>query len=165
MSIFNRIILFTSLLLSTYFIKGQQYGNEWINYNQNYFHFSITQTGVHRLYHNEINNALNQQGIDLNQITHSQFQIYGREQEVSLLINDANNNGYLDSNEYIEFYAEKNDGWLDKNVYDSLHHMPDSYFSLFNDTIKYYFTWNNAFSNKRTSIETDTNYSIYTSNS
>ena len=152
-------------MLFTYFIKGQQYGNEWINYNQNYFHFSITQTGVHRLYHNEINNVLNQQGIDLNQITHSQFQIYGREQEVSLLINDANNNGYLDTNEYIEFYAEKNDGWLDENVYDSLHHMPDSYFSLFNDTIKYYFTWNNAFSNKRTSIETDTNYSTYTSNS
>ena len=63
--------------------------------------------------------------------------------------------------EYIEFYAEKNDGWLDTLVYDSIHFMPDKYYSLFNDTIRYYFSWNSNSNNKRTIVEVDTNYSIY----
>ena len=60
--------------------------------------------------------------------------------EISILIKDPNNNGVLDQNEYIEFYGEKNDGWLDELVYDSINHIPDKYYSLFNDTIRYYFT-------------------------
>ena len=142
---------------------GQEYGNEWINYNQQYFHFPIVNNGVHRIYFNTLNNALNNQGIDLSQINHSQFQIFGKQKEVSILVNDQNNNNFLDQNEYIEFYAEKNDGWLDELVYDSTHHIPDKYFSLFNDTIRYYFTWNNGFNNKRTLTETDVNYELYSS--
>ena len=39
--------------------------------------------------------------------------------------------------------------------------MPDAYYSLFNDTINYFLTWNNSFNNKRTLNETDINYSNY----
>ena len=129
----NKIFLFAFLLLSSLFSNGQQYGNEWINYNQQYFHFPIVETGVHRIYYSTIYNALIQQGIDISQINHSRFQLFGKEKEVSVLVNDQNNNGILDPNEFIEFYAKKNDGWLDNLVYDSIQNIPDSYFSLFND--------------------------------
>ena len=154
-------IIFLKLFLSTIITNGQEYGNEWINYDQQYFHFPVITSGVHRIYFNTINNILNEQGVDLSQINHTQFQIFGKQKEVSLLVNDANNNNFLDENEYIEFYAERNDGWLDDLVYDSTHHIPDKYFSLFNDTIRYYFSWNNGFNNKRTLIETDINYDSY----
>lgn len=141
--------------------KGQQYGNEWIDYDQKYFHFPVFNTGVHRIYFNTIDSIFNLNGIDLSQINHSQFQIFGREKEVSILINDINNNNILDQNEYVEFYAEKNDGWLDELVYDSAQNITDKYFSLFNDTINYYFTWNNGFNNLRTIIETDIEFDQY----
>jgi hypothetical protein len=161
LSVLKKTHLILILILSTSTFVSQQYGNEWIKYNQQYFHFPIVQTGVHRIYYNTINNVLNQQGIDISQINHTQFQIFGREKEVSILVNDINNNNLLDQNEYVEFYAEKNDGWLDDLVYDSSNHIPDKFFSLFNDTISYYFTWNNAFNNKRTLIESDINYNNY----
>ena len=163
MKAYNKIFLFAFLLLTSLLFKGQQYGNEWINYNQQYFHFPIVETGVHRIYYSTINNTLIQQGIDISQINHSSFQLFGKEKEVSVLVNDPNNNGILDPNEFIEFYAEKNDGWLDELVYDSIQNIPDSYFSLFNDTIRYYFTWNNSFNNKRTLVETDVNFTNYNS--
>lgn len=160
---FKKNILFAFLTFISLISNGQQYGNEWINFNQQYFQFSVVQTGIHRINYTTLYNSLNQQGVDLNQINHSQFQIFGREKEVSILVNDINNNNILDQNEYIEFYAEKNDGWLDELVYDSTSHIPDRYFSLFNDTIRYYFTWNNGFNNKRTLLETDVNFSNYNS--
>jgi len=140
---------------------SQSFGNEWINYNQQYFHFPIVQTGLYRLDFETINNHLINLGVSINNIPHNNFQVFGKEKEVSLLIKDNNNNGFLDSLEYIEFYAEKNDGWLDSLVYDSTHFMPDNYYSLFNDTIRYYFSWNNSSNNKRTILEIDTNYNVY----
>ena len=41
--------------------------------------------------------------------------------------------------------------------------MPDEYYSLFNDTIHYYLTWNNNFNNKRTIDESDINFNNYNS--
>tara|TARA_B110000285_G_scaffold186428_1_gene211783 strand:+ start:8415 stop:13628 length:5214 start_codon:yes stop_codon:yes gene_type:complete len=140
---------------------SQSFGNEWINYNQQYFHFPIVKTGIYRLDFETINNHLINLGVNINNIPHSSFQVFGKEKEVSLLVKDNNNNGFLDSLEYIEFYAEKNDGWLDSLVYDSAHFLPDKYYSLFNDTIRYYFSWNNSSNNKRTIIETDTNYNVF----
>ena len=162
MRILKKIIFF-KLFLLTIIINGQEYGNEWINYNQQYFHFPVVKTGVHRIYYSTINDILSEQGVDLSQINHTQFQIFGKQKEISLLVNDINNNNILDGNEYIEFYAGKNDGWLDELVYDSVNHIPDKFFSLFNDTIRYYFSWNNGFNNKRTLLETDVNYDNYSS--
>ena len=75
MRILKKIIFF-KLFLSTIIINGQEYGNEWINYDQQYFCFPVLKNGVHRIYYNTINDILYQQGIDLSQINHSQFQIF-----------------------------------------------------------------------------------------
>ena len=107
---------------------SQSLGNEWINYNQQYFHFPIFETGIYRLDFETINNHLINLGVSINNIPHNNFQVFGKEKEVSLLVKDNNNNGFLDPLEYIEFYAEKNDGWLDSLVYDSSHFMPDEYY-------------------------------------
>ncbi len=157
----KKIVFLLFFLLFHLSSFSQTAGNEWINYNQQYFHFPIAETGIYRIDFETINNHLINLGVSINNIPHDNFQVFGKEKEVSLLVKDNNNNGFLDSLEYIEFYAEKNDGWLDSLVYDSAHFMPDHYYSLFNDTIRYYFSWNNSSNNKRTIIEIDTNYNFY----
>ena len=144
--------------------KAQQYGNEWINYGQQYLYFPVVQTGVHQINFSTLQTSLNSLGVNLNQINHDQFQIFGKEKELSLKIYDQNNNGIIDSSDHIEFYATKNDGWIDHLAYDTITNMPDEYYSLFNDTIQYYLTWNNNFNNKRTIDESDINFNNYNSN-
>ena len=138
----KKFIFLFSFIIFHFNFFSQTFGNEWINYTQQYFHFPVSNTGLHRLEFNVLDNYLTNYGINIDAIPHDNFQVYGKENEISLLINDQNNNGYLDQQDYIEFYAEKNNGWLDSLVYDSSRYLPDEYYSLFNDTIRYYFSWN-----------------------
>lgn len=154
------IITLVSVFTQSNNMLAQTFGNEWINYNQKYYNFKITQTGIQRIGYNELNNALLSTGDDINSINTSKFQIFGREKEISLFINDGGD-GQLNSGDYIEFYAEKNDGWLDSLLFDDPTFIGDSYYSLINDTINYFFTWNNSTSNKRVLLETDVAYSSY----
>ena len=161
MKCFKQFISFFILILLQFNFYSQNFGNEWINYNQQYFNFQIVKTGVHRIDFNTLNNHLTNIGVNISSIPHDNFQVFGKEKEVSLLIKDSNNNGFLDNSDYIEFYAEKNDGWLDSLVYDSTRFMPDDFYSLFNDTIHYYFSWNTTSNNKRIILETDSNFNSY----
>jgi len=157
----RKIIFFFLYVLILLNFNSQSLGNEWINFNQKYFHFPISNSGIHRIEFTTLNSYLNNYGVDISTIQHDNFQLFGKEKEVSILVKDYDNNGFLNQQDYIEFYAEKNDGWLDTLVYDSASFIPDKYYSLFNDTIRYYFTWNNSINNKRTVVETDTNFSNY----
>ncbi|MDC1403478.1 hypothetical protein N8328_03640 [Crocinitomicaceae bacterium] len=60
------------------------------------------------------------------------------------------------------FYTERNDGWLDSTLYPDPDKIANQKYSLYNDTIYYFFTWNNLTNNKRFAAETDTNFSTYT---
>ena len=150
------------LLLLVNVSKAQTYGNEWIEYSQQYFHFPIYNTGIHRINYADLNTSLSNNGVLISNINTDNFQIFGRESQVSIAVIDGGDNT-LDPGDYIEFYAEKNDGWIDGKLYDSPQEQPDQYYSLFNDTLQYYFTWNNSGNNNRILQETDANYSAYTS--
>ena len=75
---------------------SQSLGNEWINYNQQYFHFPIVETGIYRLDFETISNHLINSGVSISNIPHNNFQVFGKEKEVSLLVKDNNNNGFLE---------------------------------------------------------------------
>ena len=100
------------LLINNLFLFGQQYGNEWINYSQAYFHFPINQTGIHRIDYSSIKTALFSIGTNIANIPSADFQVFGREKEVPLYVEDGGD-GFLNSGDFIEFYAEGNDSWLD----------------------------------------------------
>ena len=104
----------------------KEFGNEWINHSQQYFQMPIHKSGIHRLDYTVIKTALFNVGLNVSTIPSHQFQVFGREQEVPLYVFD-NNDGFLNSGDFIEFYAEANDGWLDSLVYDSANHIPDKY--------------------------------------
>lgn len=136
---------------------AQIYGNEWINYSQRYYSFPVVQTGLKRINYDDLNNA----GIPLNTFSHQNIQLFGREKEVPIWI-ETNGDNTFDSGDYILFYAEKNDGWLDSTLYTNPSTAANPAVSLFNDTIHYFFTWNNQTNNLRFVNELGDDFANYT---
>ena len=151
------IILF---LIPSFFSFSQQNGNEWIDFSQQYFKIPIYKTGIHRLDYLTIKTTLFNVGINVSSIPANDFQIFGREKEIPLYVEDGND-GFLNSDDYIEFYAQKNDSWLDSLVYESSDYVPDPYYSLFNDTIRYYLTWTSQTNGLRMQEETAVNFNSF----
>lgn len=146
-------LLFILLTFSLSPAFSQIYGNEWIDYSQSYYSFKVSKTGVHKLDYNALVNA----GIPTSLFTSENIQVFGRQKEIPIHIVDGGDNS-MDTTDYILFYAEKNDGWLDSTLYDDPTTIGNPSYSLYNDTIQYFFTWNNQTNNLRFIIENDINY-------
>ncbi|MFH0892911.1 MAG: C25 family cysteine peptidase [Bacteroidota bacterium] len=136
------------------------YGNEWINPNQYYFKLSIYEEGIYRLGFNQLNAA----GV----LTYNpnldprQLQLFCKGIEQPLYVYDLNHNNIFESNDFVEFYANHNDGWFDAEVYDVPQSQTNSNYSLYNDTATCFLTWNTSLTNKRFSQFSNTNFSAHT---
>jgi len=155
---FKHYIALLLLLLGSYISYSQTYGNEWITYNQQYYSFKIVNSGIHKLDYATLASA----GVPIGTIQSQDIQIFGREKEVPLYIMDNGDNS-VDPGDFILFYAERNDGWLDSTIYLDPETIGNPAYSLYNDTIEYFFSWNSSTSNLRYTIETDVNFANYSS--
>lgn len=145
------------ILLVSSFAWTQPYGNEWINYNQQYFKIPIVEKGVYRISYQALVNA----GFPVQTVQSQQIQLFGKEREVALYIEDGGDNA-VNPGDYIEFFAEGNDGWIDSLLYDEPEHIGNPGYSLYNDTLYYFLTWKTSGQGKRFLVENDINYSLYT---
>ncbi len=149
------LILFLSITVS---ISAQNFGNEWINYNQSYYKFPIVESGIYRISYSQLINA----GIPIQSINSPKnFQIFGRGEELAIYVNNEQS-GVFSPSDYIEFYAQKNDGWYDSALFKSASNQANTEYSFFTDTAFYYFTWNSLVTNNRLTVSNDVNYSSYT---
>lgn len=155
-NLFAFLVFFTTISISET-TKAQVYGNEWINYSQKYYAFKISQSGIHKLDHSTLVSA----GVPISLFTSANVQIFGREEEIAIHIEDGGDN-QINSGDFILFYAEKNDGWLDTSLYENPDDLGNPKYSLYNDSIEYFFTWNNQTNNKRFAIENDQAINNYT---
>lgn len=153
----KRLLSIYLFLLIGFSNNAQTYGNEWINYSQKYYSIKIVNTGIHRLNYADLLNA----SIPVDVISHENLQLFGREKEVPLWI-ETNGDSSFDPGDYILFYADKNDGWIDSLLYIEADKIGNPKYSLFNDTIRYFISWNNLTTNLRFNLESDLNYSAYT---
>ena len=140
LNIFNLLLLY---LLSTMSVFGQMYdgtfGNEWINHSQSYYKIKITQDGVYSINKQTIQNHIP----TIQQVTPQNLQLYYMGEEVPIYVSIVN--GQIEG---ISFYAEKNRGQLDVNLYrDQSHHFNPEY-SLISDTSTYFLTWSTTPSQK-----------------
>ncbi|PWH86015.1 putative type IX secretion system sortase PorU2 [Brumimicrobium oceani] len=151
-----RILLgLLSFFMTFSVVWAQPYGNEWIDYGQKYYKFGVTETGIHRISYQTLINA----GVPINTIAANKLQVFGKQKELPLHIQDNGDNA-INVGDYIEFYAEKNDGWLDSTLYDTPSDIGNPAYSLYSDTLYYFLTWTTA-SAKRFINETDVNFSVY----
>lgn len=137
-SIASLFVLFSSLLTI-----AQPYGHEWIDFNNPNptFKFPIVSEGLYRIDQVTMSTALQQQGLSLANVDPRDIQVFARGEQIPVYI-EGESDGSFDANDFIELYAYGNDGWLDTRLYADPSHQPNKYYSLFNDTIHYYITWN-----------------------
>ncbi|HOH83011.1 MAG TPA: C25 family cysteine peptidase [Bacteroidales bacterium] len=135
---------------------AQPYGNEWINYSQSYYKVYIHENGVYRIDYN----TLLSNGFPLGSVNPRNIQVFNKGIEQYIYIKGENDN-IFNPGDYIEFYAEKNDGTLDTPLYKNPEGQANKAYSLFSDSSVYFITWNNSFSNRRLQSDNDVNFSSY----
>jgi hypothetical protein len=96
----------------------------------------------------------------LNIVKPNNMQIFGKEKEIPLFMVDGGDNSF-DSGDYFLFYAERNDGWLDSTLYTNPTEIGNPNYSLYNDTLTYFFTWNSLNTNSRYANENDGNFGAH----
>ncbi|MFH1320028.1 MAG: C25 family cysteine peptidase [Bacteroidota bacterium] len=153
------LVLFSFILLfgiEFHHASAQQFSNDWINYSRQYYKFKIIEDGIYRIDSITLANA----GINLSAIDPRNFQIIGRGDSLYIHV-EGEGNGVFNSTDFIEFYAKKNDGWLDTALYNDHSWQANHNYSLFNDTAVYYLTWINSNSLMRMIPETAINFGNY----
>jgi len=151
---------FFIFLISLFLFENaiSQNTNSWINYSQKYYKFNIRTDGLYHI----SPTTLQQAGVDLANIHPKQIQIFGRGKELPIYIaNENDTDGVFNNNDFIEFYALKNDSWFDSLAYETPNNITNPVISLFNDTATYYFTWSLDTNNERLIDVNDTNFSSY----
>src|SRR4030095_5189891 len=95
-----------TLILFFHQAQAQYYGNEWINYSQDYFKFKIVNDDFYRISYQALVNS----GIPVSTISGSNLQIFNKGHEIPIYVTTS---GILGTGDYIEFYAVHNDGEWD----------------------------------------------------
>ncbi|MBU3676709.1 MAG: hypothetical protein FGM54_05955, partial [Chitinophagaceae bacterium] len=126
------VFLLGSLALS---VQGQVYGNEWIHYNQSYYKFRVFKDSVYR-----INiAALHALGMPTT-VSGDQLQLLREGEEVPLFVS---NNGVLNPNDYIEFWAYRADGKPNRPLYKNPADQSNPYTHILSDSAYYFLTFDN----------------------
>jgi hypothetical protein len=131
-------VMMLALCLHSPFSFAQS-GNEWIQYNQQYWKVPVWQDGLTRIPYESLVSA----GFPASTTNTNFIQLYSREKQIRVTIADGNDNA-LDPGDYIEFLGRKNDGWLDSLTYDDPDHVANPFYSLFNDTAYVFLTIGNS---------------------
>jgi len=116
-------------------VAQKKYGYEWIKTNQPYYKFKIISDGVYFI----DSLFLVQNGLNLNGIDPKRIQIFRNGIEIPLFI-QGENDGVLNANDHIEFYASHNDGKLDSLLYLQSQFQPHQWRSMITDTAVYFLT-------------------------
>ena len=157
MKIWKSIAVFVFVVVQ--FTSFAQYNNDWIDYGQKYLKFRVVKTNLHQISYNTLNTALTALGETIPDPRN--IQIFGRGKEVYLHI-EGEADGVFDAADYIEFYAQHNDGLLDSALYNISTDQLNPYYSLISDTATYFLTWNSSTNNKRYQTINSFDFSSYT---
>ncbi|MTI30492.1 C25 family cysteine peptidase, partial [Xanthovirga aplysinae] len=142
--IFRNSLIFSWLfLVISFFSSAQQrprFGNEWINYNQNYYKIPVIEDGMYRVTYEELENV----GFPVDRDPRN-IQLFHRGTEQAIYISSPTNATRLQSGDFIEFYGQRNDGWQDAELYvdfngEASEAQPNPYYNLFSDTTAYFLT-------------------------
>lgn len=148
-------IIFSLVLLPMFLIGQDQ--NSWINYDQNYFKFPVSEQGIYRIEFEDLVGA----GINVTSLDPRNLQIFAKGVEIPIYI-QGESDGSFDSGDFIEFFGEKNDGWYDHNLFSDSSHNVNPFISMFSDTLYHFLTWNGSTSNERYLDDLDLNFGDYT---
>ncbi|WP_462281924.1 putative type IX secretion system sortase PorU2 [Salinivirga cyanobacteriivorans] len=114
--------------------------NSWIQADQYYYKIGVPNDGVVRLSISDLSAA----GVPVSSFSAENIQIIYKGNEIPVHV--VKSGGVLN---YLEFYGERNTGWFDVGMFDSITSQINPYYSQITDTAAYFLTWNNSTNNKR----------------
>jgi hypothetical protein len=147
---FRWIVLLCTFPLSL--LAQDRYGNEWIHPGQSYYKIAIAKRGVYRISLQSLTDA----GINPTLIQPDQLQLFCQGKESPIYLQGMQD-GHFDAEDFIEFYGEPNNGFLDQELFSDPSDPINPGYSFFSDTSYYFLTWGNTIG-KRISAYTDQNF-------
>lgn len=129
------------LLLVVYFFISitnsiAQTANNWISFNQSYFKISVSKNGIYRLTYSDLQAA----NFPVGSVDPRLIQLFHRGTEQAILV-QGESDAVFNTTDYIEFYGQKNDGTLDKKLYQSASAQLNPFYNLYSDTTAYFLTY------------------------
>ncbi len=144
----KRILLFLMITCTVSVAMAQTYGNEWINYSQQYFKFKVIRDSIYRITASDLF-ALGMP----NSVQGANLQVFRDGVEQTIFVST---NGTLSPTDFIEFYAYRADGKVNAPLYKNPQHQSNPYVNILSDTSFYFVTYNNSTTNKRYSLRSNT---------
>jgi hypothetical protein len=144
------ICLLVALAIFPHFSQAQMvngadtlYGNEWIKFQNPYLRIKVAVDGIYRIPFQQLVSG----GFPGTSVPASDLRLYRQGVQVPIYTTTEN---LMSDPDFVEFWGEKNKGAVDRYLTDR----PDDFlvngqYSMFNDTITYYLTWNDASTAKR----------------
>lgn len=111
--------------------NGQVYGNEWINYNQNYLKMSVAVNGIYHIDFSELQNA------GFNTVIGNDLVLIRDGQQVPIYVSQSGN---FTAGDYIEFYGKMADGAVDAPLFKNPTEQINPTQNLIGDTAYYFLT-------------------------
>jgi hypothetical protein len=134
-------VLFILLLVTVFFSAEAQkkFGHEWIPDGQDLFKITIAEKGIYRIFYDDLKRiAFPVDAVDMKRI---QLFHHGREVPVWIA---GEEDGVFNAQDYIEFYAEGNNGEQDSLLYRPESSRMNIYQSLYANETAYFLTLGNA---------------------
>lgn len=144
MKFLSFLAIFSLTIFSFSSSAQSSFGNEWIVSGQKYVKIKVSETGIYKISYSQLQSL----GFLTNSPNPKNFKLYFQGKEIPIVVNGESDNSF-DASDNIVFLGKKNDGELDKVLYSSASHQPNSDLSLFSDESSYFLTWSASSSGKR----------------
>ena len=114
-------------------IDGQvRFGNEWINYNDQYLEVKVDKEGMYKITYNDLITA----GFSASSLRGNDLQMYSLGEQVAVY---NTNNGQWGSSDYMAFYGQGQEGEIDQHLFtDAENEQLNPAFSMFSSERSYY---------------------------
>lgn len=140
----SALIFLVALLIPSQ-MQAQNLGNEWIDYNLQYYKIKTGQDEFHRLSYQDLLAAV--QSSDptngLTELNTDAIRLFHRGEQVAIDIIGIED-GSFDPGDYLEFYGRRNDGTQDTELFYEPEHQIHTYYNLFSDSTAFFLSLENG---------------------
>ena len=142
--------LLCSIVVSAQYVDGSsvKYGNEWIDYDAEYYKLTLDEDGIYRVTRDELSDM----GFPVTTVNMSQFSLFNFGEEVEIY---TSGEGIMTDSDYIEFYGTRNRNEIDQYSFENKQHQLNTEYSLITDTNAYFLSYGTGIQKRYDALDTE----------